>query len=303
MIESLAYLNGQFLPQSQACLALNDAGFVFGAAVTDMCRTFYHKLFRLADHLTRFRHSCERACIQQPKSDEELAQIAERLVAENAKTMLADQDVALVMFATPGPIGYYLGEAGGPGDGPPTLGMHTFPLPCARFAKLFTEGARLIIPSVRHVPGVCVDRSIKQRSRLHWWLAEQEVRGIDPSASPLLLDLEGHVTETSSANFLLVRKGMVQVPKRSSVLGGISLLTVEELCNKLGIPFEERPLTAEDCLNAEEAMLASTPYCLAGVSRINDTAIPWPGSVFEALLAAWSDLVKLDIRKQIVVRR
>ena len=39
MTEPLASLNGRLLPQSEAHLALNDAGFVFGATVTDLCRT------------------------------------------------------------------------------------------------------------------------------------------------------------------------------------------------------------------------------------------------------------------------
>ncbi len=86
----------------------------------------------------------------------------------------------------------------------------------------------------------------------------------------------------------------------TSVLGGISLLTVEELCAELGIRFEEEELTVQDCITADEAMLASTPYCLAGVSRINSTALPWPGPVWQRLLEAWSRRVGLDIVRQIL---
>src|SRR5262249_46869898 len=159
-------------------------------------------------------------------------------------------------------------------DGPPTLGMHTFPLPFARYVRLIEHGAHLIVPSTRHVPAVCVDPRLKQRSRLHWWLAEQEAHLADPAASALLLDADGPVTETAAANFLAVRGGTVLSPPRQSVLGGISLRVVEELCRELGIPFAERPLTLYDCLTAEEALLASTPYCLAGVSRIQGVDLP-----------------------------
>jgi branched-subunit amino acid aminotransferase/4-amino-4-deoxychorismate lyase len=55
MTTPLAYLNGDFRPQNEAQLPLHDAGFVWGATVTDLCRTFRHRLFRLADHLDRFR--------------------------------------------------------------------------------------------------------------------------------------------------------------------------------------------------------------------------------------------------------
>ncbi|HEV3255414.1 MAG TPA: aminotransferase class IV [Gemmataceae bacterium] len=298
MPEPLVYLNDRFIPQGRAHLGFNDAGFVFGATATDLCRTFRHQLFRLPEHVGRFRQSCGYARIPQPLSDHELAGLATELAAHNAALLGPEQDLALVLVATPGPIGYYAGQPGGPGDGPATLCLHTFPLPLSRYARLFREGARLIIPATRHVPAASVDPRAKQRSRLHWWLAEQEVHAIDPAASALLLDADGRVTETASANFLLVRDGRVLSPPRRSILGGVSLQVVEELCGALGIPFEERPFVIEDCLAGQEALLTSTPYCVAGVSRINDRAIPWPGPVWRRLLDTWSARVGLDIAGQ-----
>jgi branched-subunit amino acid aminotransferase/4-amino-4-deoxychorismate lyase len=310
MSTPLAYLHGRLVPYSEAVLPLHDASFIWGATVTDLCRTFRHRLFRLDDHLARFRRSCQAARVPQPIADDELARIAGELVEHNARILplppasegaSATHDLALVLFATPGPVGFYGGLSGGPGDGPPTLGMHTFPLPFARYVRLFQEGARLVVPSVRQLPAECVDPRIKMRSRLHWWLAEQEVHAVDPLASALLLDADDHVTETAAANFLIVQDGVVRTPPRTAVLGGISLLVVEELCGQLGIRFEERPLTLEDCLRADEAMLSCTSYCLAGVSRLNGQAIPWPGPVWQQLLDAWSRAVGIDIRTQIRV--
>jgi branched-subunit amino acid aminotransferase/4-amino-4-deoxychorismate lyase len=300
MTEPLAHLNGRFLPQGEARLALNDAGFVFGATVTDLVRTFAHRLFRLPDHLRRFRQSCARARVPQPLSNDELTAVAERLVTHNAALLGPGQDLALVLFATPGPVGYYLGQPGGAGDGPPTLGLHTFPLPFARYARLFQEGAHLVIPATRHVPAASIDPRVKQRSRLHWWLAGQEAREIEPGASALLLDADGFVTETAFANLLVVRGGAVLTPPRSAVLPGVSLQVVEELCRDLGVPFEERPLRLADCLSADEAMLSGTAFCLAGVSRLAGTALAFPGPVCERLIRAWGGKVGLDVRAQIL---
>jgi branched-subunit amino acid aminotransferase/4-amino-4-deoxychorismate lyase len=243
------------------------------------------------------------AHVPQPRSDEDLTRLAEQLVAHNAAFLQPEQEFALVFFATPGPIGYYLGEPGGVGDGPATFGMHTFPLPLARYANLFRDGAVLVTPNVRHLPTACVDPRIKQRSRIHWWLADREVQKIHPGASALLLDENGCVTETAAANFLLVRDGAVFSPPRTSVLGGISLLVVEELCHDLGIAFAERPLTIEDCLHADEAWLASTPYCLAGVRSINGVPLTWPGPLLQSLLSAWGAGVGVDIARQILSNR
>jgi branched-chain amino acid aminotransferase len=298
--DPLAYLNGQFLPVREAGLALNDAGFVFGATITDLCRTFRRKLYRWADHLARFRRGCRYAQIPLTQGDDEITEIAEKLVSHNGGLLQPGEELAVVLFATPGPIGYYLGQAGGAGEAPPTLGVHTFPLPFARYRRLFTEGAHLVVPQTRHVPASSVDPCIKQRSRLHWWLAEREAHGVDPGASALLLDQAGHVTETAAANFLIVQTGVVMSPPSESVLQGVSLIALRELCEDMSLEVHERPLTLADCLAADEALLTSTPYCVAGVSRINGKSLRWPGPVYERLLTAWSSRVGVDIRAQIV---
>ena len=298
MTEPLAFLNGRLLPQSQAYLALNDAGFVFGATVTDLCRTFRHRLYRWPDHLIRFRRSCQLASLDVPLDDAAITQQVDELVAHNAALIDGNQDLALVMFATPGPIGYYLGQPITAGE-QPTFGMHTFPLPFARYRPWIEQGVKLATPSVRHVPAACIDPHIKQRSRMHWWLAEQEVRRAHPGAQALLLDLDGHVTETASSNFLLVKDGTILSPPLESVLDGISLKVAMELCGRLGIPFVQRPISLDECF-AEELLLTCTSYCLAGVAQLNGHAIPWPGPMLRRLLEAWNAEVGVDIRGQIL---
>src|SRR5687768_13626746 len=113
MAEPLAYLNGRFLAYREAALPPHDAGFVLGATVTDFCRTFRQRLFRLPDHLARFRDGCRAAHVAQPLSDQQLTEIAERLVTENARLLPDGGELALVLFATPGPVGLY---GGLPGD-------------------------------------------------------------------------------------------------------------------------------------------------------------------------------------------
>src|SRR5205085_12513825 len=119
-------------------------------------------------------------------TDQELTKIGEELVARNSRLLTAEQELALVLLATPGPLGPYLGmKVAAPG--PPTLVLHTFPVPYERYASWFREGARLVTPSTQQPAAECIDPRIKHRSRLHWWLAEQEVKGQDPGASALLL--------------------------------------------------------------------------------------------------------------------
>src|SRR5262245_34482927 len=146
MPESCAFLNGRFMPASEAHLPLYDAGFVLGATVTDLCRTFRQQLYRWEDHLHRFRASCRLARIDVHLDDLEITRLAHELVQRNTHSLPKTNELCLVLFATPGPIGYYYGEPGGAGDGVPTFGMHTCPLPSARYRRLIAHGASLIEP-------------------------------------------------------------------------------------------------------------------------------------------------------------
>jgi branched-chain amino acid aminotransferase len=296
-MEPIALFNGEILPQSQATLALNDAGFVFGATVTDLCRTFRRVLYRWPEHLARFHLSSDAAFINVPFSDEQITAWATELIARNAE----GKEQILVLFATPGPIGYYLGQPGGAGDGPPTFGMHTFPLPFERYRGLIERGAILAMQNdPRQIDPLCIDPRIKHRSRLLWWLADRQVQKSQPGAQALLLlhAGSGHVTETATANFLIVKRGKVISPLRQDILNGVSLGVVEELCARLGIAMTFRFITPEDAMTADEAMLSSTPYCLAPVCKINGKMLPRRRPVMQQLIDAWSAEVGVDIHGQ-----
>jgi branched-chain amino acid aminotransferase len=98
---------------------------------------------------------------------------------------------------------------------------------------------------------------------------------------------------------LIVKNGVVHSPPPDAILHGISLLTVQELCRDVGIAYVQRPLTVDDACAADEILLASTSWCLCGVSRFDCQPVPWPGLVFQRLLTAWSDRIGLDIQRQI----
>lgn len=299
--EPKVYIGGQFVPASEAHIAIYDCAVVLGATVTDMARTFSHQPFRLEDHVARFYRSCRYARIAPPIPPEETISVAHELVAQNSALIGRDDELSLVLFITPGELRVYAGGAGGGSGMTPTFCMHTFPLPFHLWSRYFTEGVHVVTPSIRHVPPQCVDPKIKCRSRMHWWLADQETHQVDPAAVTLCLDLQGNVTETSGSNFLIVRDGVVTTPSRRNILWGISLTTVADLCGELKIPFVERDFQVYDVMNAEEAFLSTTPYCIAPVTRINGATIGdgRPGPVFQRILEAWSNLVSLDIVGQI----
>jgi branched-subunit amino acid aminotransferase/4-amino-4-deoxychorismate lyase len=300
--EPLVYLNGRTVPASQAHLAIYDAGVVLGATVTEMTRTFRHRPWRLEEHLARLGRSLKYTRMDVGLSADELARISRELVEHNARLIDPQDELGLIHFVTAGEFPTYAGLAGRAARTAPTVCIHTFPMPFELWAEKLRTGSHLVTPAIRHVPPQCYDPKMKYRSRMHYYLADQEARLVDPEASALLLDLAGNVTETSGANFLIVRQGRIESPTTVNTLPGVSRQTTIELAARLGIAFVERDLQVFDVVNADEAFTASTPYCLLPVTQINGLAIGdgRPGPVFRRLLAAWSEAVGLDVERQIV---
>jgi branched-subunit amino acid aminotransferase/4-amino-4-deoxychorismate lyase len=290
------------VPASQASLPLYDAGFVLGATVTELTRTFQRRLFRLGEHLERLFHSLQLARIDIGLTLPQLQRISEDLVAHNSSLLPDGDELGLVHLVTPGAYATYAGLANERPAPGPTVCVHTFPLPFELWSRRLTQGVRLVTPATRQVPPACVDPALKQRSRMHYYLADQQVRDVDPSAIALLLDLQGHVSETGGANFMMVRNGTLITPTLRNTLPGISRRTVLELAAGLGVPCAERDFGVDDAMQADEAFLTSTPYCIMPVSHINGAPLAGsvPGPVSLRLQEAWSRLVGVDVVDQIV---
>lgn len=300
MTEPHVYLNGRMLPASEARLDIFDAGIVLGATVTEMMRTFQHHLFRLEEHLHRLERSLRYVRFDTGLNRDEFAAICQNLVAHNRTLIHPEDDLGLVVFITAGTLSMYAGSAGTTFG--PTVCAHTFPLPFELWAEKLRHGVHLAIPSIRHVPPQCINPNMKCRSRMHYYLADQEARLVDPQAQALLLDLDGNVAETSNANFLMVEDGTIVSPSLRNTLPGISRQMVVELAAELGIDFVERDFQPFHAVNAEECLIASTPVCLLPVTRINKQPIGdgLPGPVFAQLQQAWSKRVGLDIGRQLL---
>jgi branched-subunit amino acid aminotransferase/4-amino-4-deoxychorismate lyase len=300
MSDALAYLNGQMLPVSDARLPVYDAGVVQGVAIAEQCRTFMLRPVRLGEHLDRLFRSLRYLGLDIGLTGRDLAAISEQLIAHNGKLLEAGDELGVIQFVTPGPYATYAGMSEQPARHTPTVCVHTFRLPFELWSDKMQEGARLVTPTIRHVPPDCYSPQMKHRSRLHFYLAEREARLRDPEAWALLLDVNGNVTETNGANFMIVERGTIVSPTPRNILPGISRSIVMELAGTLGIPFAERDFPLSAALSADEAFLTSTPYCIMPVSSINGRAIGDSHPVFQRLLQSWSEEVGVNIKEQIV---
>ena len=209
----------------------------------------------------------------------------------------AGDDLGLSIFVTPGLYPTYNPQ----GSAGPTIGMHTYPVPFSLWAEKYEQGQHLVTARTRQVSPQNWPPELKCRSRMHYYLADREARSADPLARAVLLDLEGYVSEASTANILAyhVDFGLVSPPKET-ILPGFSLATLHELADVLEIPFRYERLTPDNLARADEILLCSTSPCVLPVVRLDGKAIGKgkPGSIFRRLLAAWGELVSVDIAAQ-----
>ena len=297
MAEWLVYHNGELVPDADVKIHYSDSGLMFGVIVTESTRTFAHKPFKLHEHIKRLYRSMKAARIDPRMSADEMEKITLSVWDANRHHLRASDDAWIVHNVTGGRI---LVGIGGWEFGEPTVLINCSPIDCSAFAAFYKTGVHAITPAIRQIPPQCLDPKIKHRNRLHFNLAEYQVKAADPYGFSILLDINGNIAENKGANFFIVTDGTLRTPTTHSVLAGVSRQTVLELATSLGIPAVQEDIQLYDVETADEAFFTSTPYSLLPATRINGITIGdgAPGPISKRLLAAWSELVSVDIVEQ-----
>jgi branched-chain amino acid aminotransferase len=279
-------------------VAFADAGFASGATIVDNARTYQGRLFCWPDHLARFRRDCELCHVPLVATDSELTAIAEQLLTINLPQAPPPHELHMVTIATPGPLGFY---SGSPTNGPPTLGMMTYPVSVARYHRFYTDGVTLAIAGTQSATAAdLLPPQVKHRSRLHWHIADQRVRSRWPSAVAVVLN-QG-VADTAIGSVVgVMTNGQLRFPPAECVQDSISLKVLRELVTAAGLPMVEA-VTALHDPQVVELLLVGTGFGIAGVSRVFadgvDRPLRWPGPMYQRLLGDWSAIVGVDVAGQ-----
>jgi branched-chain amino acid aminotransferase len=296
--ERVTYLNGRIVPESKAMVPIRDRGFTRGDAVYDATRTFHHRIFRNKEHIDRLYRSLNYLQIDPGLTPLQMMQATEDVVARNIGLLKDDEDywvIQRVSRGLDGPDKEIFGQQG------PTIIIECLPLPFRERAILFRDGIKVFVPSVRRTPPECLSPRAKTQNYLNLILGDLEVRDRDPAAWPILLDMQGNLTEGRGANIFIVRGGKLMTPRERFVLPGISREVVLELASSLNIEAEETDIDLFDSYNADEAFITSTSFCICPVQSINSVrmkAAGIPGPVTKRLVEEYNKVVQFDFYQQ-----
>ena len=286
-MEYQVLVNGQFVDRDKAQVSIHDRGFRLGDVVFDTSRTFNGQIFRLRDHLERFYRSLKYVRINPGMSIDEMEVATLEVVKKNEALRESLKDDYMISQIVSGGISQRING--------PTVVIMIDPLGSPRWAPAYKDGASVVISKTRSYSSQSLDPKVKHYSRLNFVLAELEATDVDPGSLPLLLDLDGNVSESTGANFFIVSDKRLLVPKTESTLQGVSRLTITELAKSLSIPVFETNIQPYDVYTADEAFLCSTPYCILPVGKVDGRQIgdAVPGNITNQLLAAWLSLIHI----------
>lgn len=272
--DPIVFLNGQYLPRSQATLSIEDRGTLFGDGVYEVLRYYAGRPFEMDAHMARLRRSLGGMQLAEPALAATLPQISDELVRRNR---LPDAKLYWQITRGPAPRDHAF-----PAEVHPTVLAIAYP---AR--PMSDEVMRWRATLAEDVRWSCC--WIKSLMLLPNVMAKSAARAA--GCDEAILHREGVVTEGSSSNVFMVRGGEVWThPADRWILGGVTRQVVIDVARAEGVAVHEACFTTDDLLGADEAFFSGTTTHVAAATHVEGQAIGdgEPGPVTRRLARAFA---------------
>lgn len=270
MSERIAWLNGQFLPESEASVSIFDRGLLFGDGVYDVATVLEGALLDADYHLARLDRSCAAIGLRNPHSASEWNAIMLELLAKTGVTEglvylqvtrgAAERDFAFPQNVPPTAFAYARTKP--LLDDPNVKGVKVVTTPDLRWAR----------------------RDIKATSLLAPVLAKQFAR--EQGVFEAFMHENGMITEGGSSNAFMVKNSVVITrPLTHAILPGVTRHMVLDIASDAGIAVEERPFSVAEAANADELFLSSATNFVLPVTMMDEKPIGdgKPGAITKRL--------------------
>jgi D-alanine transaminase len=266
----IVYVNGDYLPETEAKVSIFDRGFLFADGVYEVTSVLSGKLVDFDGHWVRLERSLAELEMANPVTREEMLEIHRKLIDENEIT---DGRVYLqVTRGNPGDRDFAYPAA----ETAPTLVLFTQSTPGILDAAAPREGIRVISIEDQRWGR----RDIKTVQLLYPSMGKMMAKAAGVDDAWMVED--GHVTEGTSNNAYIVKGGRIITRQLSNdILAGITRAAVLRFAREAQMVVEERPFTVEEAKDADEAFITSATTFVQPVVELDGTEIGdgKPGSV------------------------
>lgn len=281
----IAYVNGQYVPQSDALVNVEDRGYQLADGVYEVIAVNNGKLVDCDAHMERLERSLMGLRIDLPCTPAIIALILQRIVRRNH---LKIGQIYLQISRGVAPRNHAF-----PGSPVEPSFVVTANRRKPPSKEVVARGARVItLPDSRWSRP-----DIKTVSLLPNVLAKQQAVE-DGAVEAWFTDKEGLITEGSSTNAWIVTEGqeIVTRPLGQDILAGITRQTLLEVARASNLKVTERAFSVAEAKDAREAFFTSTTSFVMPVVSIDGTPVDTgePGRVTLQLLDAYRRHIGAD---------
>lgn len=275
------FLNGDFIPATDARVSVNDRGFLFAHSAYEVTAIYDGKLIDFDNHMARLERTL--AGIEIPQPDLDFAELHREMMGRNQ--LREGLIYVQVTAGDPGPRDYY-----GPETFEPTVYMF------ATHKTLIGEVARTGLTAILYEDTRWQRRDLKTTQLLTQTLAYRAARRAGSDTA--ILHEGGMVTEAASANLWIVDDAGTLITRdlSSALLPGITRGRLRDLLAG-DHRIEERAFSLAELSNAAEAFTSSTGVVIAPVLSIDGAPLGSgaPGPVTRKVQAAYYRYIGADI--------
>lgn len=260
-IQGVIWLDGEFIDWKKCQLHIATHALHYGGAVFEGIRIYNAKAFKLNEHNQRLINSARLLGYQLPYDLHELNEAVKETVArqklqsgyirvlawrgseeQQIKGVHCVIHVAVIAWDPFSGLSKYNQEIG-------------LKLEVARWRK----PSILSAPVQSKAAGLYMMATVMQN--------EARDNGFDDA---IVLDLDGYITEATTANFFVIKQNILYTPPADCFLDGLTRQTVLEIASELGIASRIQKLKVEDLAGASGAFLTGTTLEIAPISSITD---------------------------------
>ena len=283
-ISKFIWFDGKYVTAEKAKVPVTTHAIHYGTSIFEGIRGYWNEnlyIFRLADHLKRFRNSGKFYSISLNYSDDQILNAIVNLCRKN--NIKRSCYIRPFYFVGQYGINLHVNE-----KAPTHVAIYT-----ALFGDLFDKnGITTCISSWRKFSDATTPTQAKMGGNyLNSVLATQECKrnGFDEA---ILLDLAGNVSEAPGENIFLVRdEQLLTPPISSSALEGITRDTIITLAHDMGYKTIIKKIPKSELYLADEVFLTGTAAEITPIIQIDHKKIGKVGKITKSMMDAYNDVV------------
>ena len=259
----VAFMDGQYLPISEAKISVLDNGFLHSDATYDVAHVWKGAFFRLDDHLNRFFTGMEKLHMSIPFDQAQVTDILRNCVALSGL-----QNAYVEFICTRGTSPTFSRD---PRDAINRFIAFAIPFGSVANPEQMSRGLHAAVTDLVRIPPTSVDPTVKN---YHWL---DLVKGLyaayeQGAETAILLDAGGSIAEGPGFNIFAVKEGKISTPE-FGVLMGITRQTIFDLSDTMRINCVTRDISPDYLKAADEVFVTSTAGGVMPVTKIDETPI------------------------------